>query len=247
MRPLNAIIIDDAPDAIENLKMDLNSFCPNVEVVATASGVVEGAKVLRTQNELDILFLDIQLQDGTGFDLLEIFPQLKAKVIFTTASDAFAVDAFRVAAVDYLLKPIDPELLQQAVEKVRNQLQDQQATYALLKETMDKGELTGKIALHTLEKIHIVEIDQIVRCESSGNYTQFFFGNGQKLLVTKTLKEFDKMLSPHGFIRVHQSHLVNLDWIEAFLKQDGGYLLMKDGAQVVVSTRRRAPLLRLLG
>ena len=243
---LKAIIVDDNPDAIRNLKEDISQYTPQVEVIATASGVVEGAKVLR-QTTTDIVFLDIQLQDGTGFDILEIIPDLKAKVIFTTASDAFAVKAFRFAAIDYLLKPIDPQQLEEAIQKVLDQLEGQSASYALLKETIDKGEMTGKLALHTLDKIHIVTIKEIVRCESSGNYTQFFFSNGNKLLVTKTLKEFDKLLSDQGFIRVHQSHLVNSEWIEAFLKQDGGYLLMKDGAQVTVSTRRRAPLLRLLG
>ncbi|MCH2082414.1 MAG: LytTR family DNA-binding domain-containing protein [Saprospiraceae bacterium] len=243
---LKAIIIDDSEDAIKNLQLDLARFASSIQVVGTADSVVSGAKLLR-QRPTDLLFLDIQLGDGTGFDILEILPDLKAKVIFTTASDAFAVEAFRVAAVDYLLKPIDPQQLEEAIKKVEAQLLGQAESIALLKETMTKGERTGRLALHTLEKIQIVEIKNIVRCESSGNYTQFFLGDQKKILVTKTLKEFDKILSPYGFLRVHQSHLVNSAWIEAFLKQDGGYLRMKDGAQVVVSTRRRAPLLKLLG
>lgn len=246
---LTAIIIDDIPQAIQNLQEDLATYCPEVKVIATADGVVSGAKLLKKKHA-DLLFLDIQLQDGTGFDILEILPQLSAKVIFTTASDAFAIKAFRFSAVDYLLKPVDPDELQEAVQKAQHQtrppVMQQQAELALLQESFQTQQLPQRLALHTLEKIHVAQIQDIIRCESSGNYTTFYFQNEQKLLVTKTLKEYDKLLKDHQFIRVHQSHLVNALHIKEYVKMDGGYLVMKDGTQVSVSMRRKGMVIRVI-
>lgn len=242
---LTAIIVDDMPSAIVNLKKDLEHYCPDVEVIGEADGVVSGAKLLK-KNQPDILFLDIQLQDGSGFDLLEILPDIRFKLIFTTASDAFAIKAFRFAALDYLLKPIDPDQLMESVKKVKNQLKGQKEKIDVLLESVKSKRSPEKIALHTQEKVQIVSVDDIIRCESSGNYTSFFFKNKQKLLVTKTLKEFDKLLSDHQFLRVHQSHLINLQHLDAFIKTEGGYILMKDGAQVPVSIRKRPLVLRTL-
>lgn len=241
---LTAVIVDDMPQAIENLKLDLQQYCPEVEVIGEAEGVVSGAKLLN-QIQPDILFLDIQLQDGSGFDLLEILPNVRFKLIFTTASDAFAIKAFRFAALDYLLKPIDPDQLTDAIQKAKTQLDDhQEQGIDLLLENVKTRQLPQKIALHTLERVQVVGIDEIIRCESSGNYTQFYFANQQKLLVTKTLKEFDKLLEGHQFLRVHQSHLINLQHLDAFVKTEGGFLLMKDGSQVPVSIRKRAVVLK---
>ena len=167
-----AIIIDDIPAAIDNLQRDLATYCPDIEVIATADGVVSGAKLLK-KNTPDLLFLDIQMQDGSGFDLLEILPATPFKLIFTTASDAFAIRAFKFSAIDYLLKPIDPDELVAAVEKATSQLGDtSESIHVLLENVKDRNSPT-RIALHTLEKIHIVEIDEILRLESTGNYTQF--------------------------------------------------------------------------
>lgn len=241
---MTAIIIDDIPQAIQNLQADLTTYCPDVQVIGTADGVVSGSKLLR-KKKADLLFLDIQLQDGTGFDILEILPQLSAKVIFTTASDAFAIKAFRFAAVDYLLKPVDPDELQEAVQKAQQQ-SSQQERFALLQDSFQDQQLPQRLALHTLDKIHIVQIKDIIRCESSGNYTTFYFQNGQKLLVTKTLKEYDKLLKEHQFIRVHQSHLVNMEQIREYVKTDGGYLVMQDGTPVSVSMRRKGMVMKVL-
>lgn len=241
---LTAVIVDDMPQAIDNLRLDLQRYCPEVRVIGDADGVVNGAKLLK-EIQPDILFLDIQLQDGSGFDLLEILSDIKFKLIFTTASDAFAIKAFRFAALDYLLKPIDPDQLMESVKKAKNQLEEQQKqSIDILMENVRSRKLPEKIALHTLEKVQIVAVEDIVRCESSGNYTIFYFSNDQKLLVTKTLKEFDKLLESHQFLRVHQSHLINLQHIDAFIKTEGGYILMKDGSQVPVSTRKRAMVLK---
>jgi len=242
---ITAVIIDDMPQAIETLTEDLATYCPQIELIGTADGVVSGAKLLR-QNPPQVVFLDIELQDGTGFDILELIPDLTAQVIFTTASDAFAIKAFRFSAVDYLLKPIDPDELQTAVAKIEGTTSSKDKL-SLLLDTVKSGAVPQRLALHTLEKIHIVDIPEIVRCESSGNYTHFYFSDGSKLLVTRTLKEFDQLLQEHRFARVHQSHLINVNHIKEYVKLDGGYLVMRDGTRVGVSTRKKPMVMKLLG
>jgi len=237
---IRAIIVDDIPEAILVLKADLENYCVNIDVIGSAEGVVSGAKLIR-ETKPDLVFLDIQMKDGSGFDLLDLVREIPFKLIFTTASDEYAVKAFKFSAVDYLLKPIDPDELMDAVSRVEQQDKPSQRL-DLLKENFVT---TKKIALNTLDKIHIVTIEDILRCESNINYTQFFFTDGSKLLVTKTLKEFDHLLSEHGFIRVHQSHLINTNFIKEFLKSDG-MIVMKDGTKVPVSTRKKQVLMDMI-
>lgn len=244
---MRAIIIDDMPQAVQLLRNDLAACCPEVEVIGDAEGVVSGARLIK-QLKPELLFLDIQLQDGTGFDLLEILPEeLHFQVIFTTVSDAHAIRAFRYAAIDYLLKPLNPEELKEAVAKARRATGEQsKEKLGLLLDAMKQPTAPRRIALHTQEKIQIVDVDSIVRCEASSNYTTFHFLDRSKLLVSKTLKEFERMLQEHPFLRVHQSHLVNLQHVKAFLKADGGYLQMTDDGRVPVSFRKRAAVLEAL-
>lgn len=242
---MKAIIIDDNPQAIENLQQDLADYCSDVTVIGTAEGVVSGVKLLKKVKP-DVLFLDIQLQDGSGFDVLEILPEVNFGVIFTTSSDAFAIKAFRLAAVDYLLKPLDPDQLIDAVSRAKKISNNRKASLDLVMDSMQRGELPKHIALHTQEKIQLIKIENIIRCEASGNYTSFHLKNEKPLLVTKTLKDFDKTLSPHRFLRVHQSHLINSGQIKEFVKTDGGYLVMQDGAKIPVSVRKRPLVVRFL-
>ena len=241
-----AILIEDMPDALELLKRDLKKHHPEIEIIGTAQSVVEAAKLLRKM-EPDILFLDIMLGDGTGFDVLEIFPDLNSKIIFVTASDEFAIRAFKFAAIDYVLKPYSDEDLKNAIEKAKKQLQPNKERLNILKETLAAPEeKPNKISLHTLDKIQIVSLVDIVRCESDSNNTMFFLQDGQKIFVTKTLKYFADMLTNHQFLRVHQSHLVNLDYISAFIKTDGGYLMLKNKQSVPVSVRKKAEVIEVL-
>ena len=241
-----AIIIDDVLQARNTLRKDLTHYCPQVEIIGEADGVVEGAKLLK-KIKPDVVFLDIQMQDGSGFDLLEIVRDGKLKVIFTTASDAYAIKAFRFAAVDYLLKPIDPDDLRQAVEKLNDKISSDGQDLELLSDTIkSKNKRQERLALHTFDKIHVTAIADIVRCESSVNYTEFYFTNGKKMLVTKTLKEFEELLAEHAFFRVHQSHLINTKFIREFIKSDGGYILMSDNSSVPVSSRKRAEVMRMI-
>lgn len=242
---ISAIIIDDIQQARETLKEDLKAYCPEVEVIGEAEGVVTGLKLLK-EKQADILFLDIQMQDGSGFDLLEILPDLSCQVIFTTASDAFAIKAFRFSAVDYLLKPIDPDELMEAVKKVKPQQAPAKESLETLLSSFKNQYEVKNIVLHTQEKIQIAPIETIIRCQSMVNYTTFYFEDQSKLLVTRTLKEFDQMLQDFGFIRVHQSHLVNSRQIKEYIKLEGGYLVMKDGSHVPISLRKKAMVLKML-
>ena len=244
---LKAVIIDDVAQARDTLREDLETYCTHLEIIGEADGVVSGSKLLKKVKP-DVVFLDIQMQDGSGFDILEILPDINFQVIFTTASDAFAIKAFRFSAIDYLLKPIDPDELMDAVKKLAmiDKSISQNENFDLLLNTVKEKSLPKRLALHTLEKIHITEIEDIVRCESNGNYTTFFFADGQKLLVTKTLKEYDQLLSEHEFVRVHQSHLINASQIKEFVKVDGGYLVMRNGTKVPVSLRKKSNVMKLL-
>lgn len=241
---LKAIIIDDSIEARKALVTEIEDCCPEIELIGQAEGVVSGAKLIRSMNP-DLIFLDIQMNDGSGFDLLELIGNITFKVIFTTASDEYAVKAFKYSAVDYLLKPIDPDELVSAVKKAERGNQKENLNL-LMENAKNTNKPVRKLALNTLDKLHIVNISDIVRCESDVNYTQFFFSNGNKLLVTKTLKDFEDLLSEHQFIRVHQSHLVNVNFIKEFVKGDGGYLVMTDKTSVPVSTRKRNTVVEML-
>lgn len=243
---LTAIIVEDMPDALQLLKSDLKANHPEIKVIDTAQSVVEAAKSLRN-TEPDILFLDIMLGDGTGFDVLEIFPELKSKIIFVTASDEYAIRAFKFAAIDYVLKPYSNQELAQAIEKAKQQIQPNSERLNILKNTLSAPEQKpDKISLHTLDKIIIVNLDDIIRCESDSNNTIFYLQDGQKIFVTKTLKYFADMLKNYQFLRVHQSHLVNLQCISAFIKTDGGYLMLKNGENIPVSVRKKNEVMEIL-
>lgn len=241
-----AILVDDLPAALNLLEKDIKTKHPDISIIGKATGVVEAAKLLRKQ-EPDILFLDIMLGDGTGFDVLEIFPDLRSKIIFVTASDEFAIRAFKFAAIDYVLKPYSDEDLKNAIEKAKRHIQPDREQLSVLKESISSpNRRPKKISLHTLDKIIVVDLDEIVRCQSDNNYTQFFFQDGSKILVTKTLKSFSDMLKNYQFLRVHQSHLVNVKYVKAFIKSDGGYLILKNKQTVPVSVRKRAEVIEAL-
>lgn len=243
---MTALLVDDMPQAIEMLRHDLTNCCPDVEIIGTADSVVGAAKQLRRQMP-DLLFLDIMLGDGTGFDLLEIFPDIPAKIIFITASDEFAIRAFRFAAIDYLLKPINPTELQEAVGRAREQLAHSSESIDLLRETIHSPHsLPNRISLHTQERIVVVKIEDIIRCEADGNNTWFHLSNGERIFVTKTLKQFETLLKDHPFFRTHQSHLVNLRHIQEYVRKEGGYLKMDNGDLVSVAVRKKAELVQLL-
>lgn len=243
---IKAIIIDDIEQARVTFKIDLEVYAPDVEVIGEANGVVEGAKLLKNIKP-DILFLDIQMQDGSGFDLIDVLSEISFKIIFITASDAHAIKAFRYAAIDYLLKPVDPDELISAMNKFRENRINENEKYQLLNDSLKNHHKPNeRLALHSQDKIHIVNICDILRCESSVNYTEFHFVNDKKLLVSKTLKEFEDLLTDSGFFRVHQSHLVNTKFIKEYVKIEGGHLIMNNGNMIPVSTRKRPEVMKML-
>ena len=245
MKKLTAVLVEDLPIALQMLKDDLTTHHPEIDVIGTAKSVVEAAKILQ-KNQPDILFLDIMLGDGTGFDILEIIPNLKSKIIFVTASDEFAIKAFKFAAIDYILKPYSLKDLSIAIEKATNQIAPESAQLEVLKQSISNTNQPKKISLATSEKIVVVSLDEIIRCESDNNYTTFYLENQSKILVSKTLKYYADLLSEHQFLRVHQSHLVNIKFIKEFIKSDGGYLVLTDKKTVPVSVRKRSEVLEAL-
>ena len=239
MSKIKAMIIDDMPLAIASLKADLEEFNDIVEIVSTAEGVMEAAKNIK-KTKPELLFLDIHMGDGDGFDLLDIVEH-DCAVIFTTASKDYALKAFQFSALDYLLKPIDPDLLKVALGKAQIHFEKRK-----IKEPNSEALSKGTIALNTQEEIRLVQINSIIRLEAMGNYTTFHIEGQDKILVTKTMKEFEKVL-PESFLRVHQSHLVNKKHIKSYVKTEGGYLLMKDEMTIPVSVRKKAFVMEALG
>jgi two-component system LytT family response regulator len=245
---LRAIIVEDEFRSRQTLTGMLKLFCKNVQVVGEAENVKEGIDLIRKENP-DIVFLDIQMPDGSGFKLLEEFGQINFDIIFTTAYDQFAIQAIKFSALDYLLKPIFQEDLIKAVKKAEdNKAKHNRSEHVdVLLENLKKPlNEPPKIILSTAEKINVVLIDDILRCESDNYYTLFFFTNGQKLLVSKTLKENEELLKDHHFIRPHKSHLVNSKYITGFLKQEGGYIIMNDGTNIPVSRRKKESIMEII-
>lgn len=240
---VKAVIIDDEKKARIALVGLLERYCPNVIISGEAEGVQDGIRKIKS-TEPDVIFLDIQMKDGSGFRLLESFDEVNFEIIFTTAFDQYAIKAIKYSALDYLLKPIIPDELIEAVQKVEEKKIIKNANInqninVLLDNIKNKNNESKKIILSTAEKIHVIPVSDILRCESDNYYTNFFFTNGKKLLISKTLKENERMLAEHNFIRPHKSHLINVAYIKGYMKNDGGFILMSDNSKVPVSRRRK--------
>jgi len=238
-----AIIIDDEQESRNTIFNILNNYCDQVTVVAQAENVREGLAAIEDYKP-DVVFLDIQMPDGSGFDLLENLPEINFQVIFITAFDQYALKAIKFSALDYILKPVDPHLLIEAVNKIKpSETNHDFITHQISTLLRNKNNFE-RITLPTLEGLKFINIKDIIRCEADNNYTQFFLNSGEKILVTKTLKEYDETLSELDFIRVHQSHLVNVKFVDRYIKGDGGTIVMVDGSEVEVSRRRKEEFLK---
>lgn len=243
---MKAVIIDDEENSRELLWNMLSIYCKEVHVAAAADGVQSGFTAIK-QHDPDLVFLDIQMSDGTGFDLLGLFGSIDFKVIFTTAYQEYAIRAFRFSAIDYLLKPISPEYLIKAVGKAEELVKKQQLQLEIetLLENLNRTGKEKKIVVKTHDRVYSVPVSELVRCESDGSYTSLFLENGHKIMVARQLKEFDELLSPDGFMRVHQSHLINPDFLFYYQKGDNN-VIMKDQSVVPVATRKKDELLLAL-
>lgn len=246
MTKLRTLIVDDEAPIRELISGIIENYCITAEIIATADGVASGMTAIK-QYKPDLVLLDVNLNDGTAFDLLQQLDEIKFAIIFITAYEKFAVNAFKFSAVDYIMKPIHIDELTAAINKACEQ-SEQQALSLKLKNFFDninsKPE-DKKIVLKTLESIFIVKVGDIIRCEADHNYTTFYLVNGKRVLVSKTLKDYDEMLCDFFFFRAHQSHLINMNHIVSFEKTDGGFLQMIDGSYVPVSKRKREELLEL--
>lgn len=245
---IRAIIVEDEKHSRETLRGLLDRYCRNVIVVAEADSYRAGLAVIK-EFKPQLIFLDIQMPDGSGFRMLEEIDEINFEIIFTTAFDQFAIKAIKYSALDYLLKPIDPEELANALKKVEQKISKQavnQNIQVLLDNIKNKDADPPKIVLSTSEKIHVIETDQILRCESDNYYTNFFLTDGKQILVSKTLKENEQMLGGHNFIRPHKSHLVNVKYIKGYLRSDGGYIEMTDGTKIPVSRRKREKIIEII-
>ncbi len=242
---LKVIIIDDEQPARETIKDIIQQFGKDVSVIAEAGTVKEGIEVIN-KYQPDAVLLDIKLTDGTGFDVLQEVNTDQFKTIFITAYEEHAIKAFKYCALDYILKPVDSTEVIEALDraKVKSNEDEFKEMMELFSRSL-KGE-NKKIVLKTAENIHLINIQSIVRCEADRNYTRFYLKDAKTLLISNTLKEYNGMLEGYGFFRAHQSHLVNLNCIERYEKQDGGSIIMDNGDRVPVSHRRRETLLRVL-
>jgi two-component system LytT family response regulator len=243
---IRTVIIDDEKNARDAIREMLILMFSDIDICGEAEGVYTGLKLIKEQQP-DLVFLDIKMGDGTGFDLLRRLEKRQFTLIFLTAFDDHALKAFRFAAADYLLKPIDPEELQQAINRARiKQNTESVSVDALLENLTQQQSNKRKLVLKTTESIHLINPDEIIHCESSGNYTHFYLSDQKTLLISKPLKEYEEILVPLGFMRVHQSHLVNLNHVQKIDKRDGCTLIMYDNSRIPVSTRRKDFLLQEL-
>lgn len=245
---MKIIIIDDEARARKSIA-DMLKFSPqNVTLVAEAKNVATGITAISTYNP-DLVLLDINMPDGTGFDLLKKLDNINFKIIFITAYEEYAVQAFEFSAIDYILKPVDPQKLFDAINKAHHRVEQENISLklnALFANLENSASENKKLVLKTAENIYIVNTNDIVRCESDAGYTQFYLLGGKKILVSRNLKEYEDMLDGYGFYRIHQSHLINLKYIDHYSKIEGGDVVMKDNSYLPVARRKKDSFLKLL-
>jgi two-component system LytT family response regulator len=245
---MKVLIVDDEASNLENLHQLLQSYAPDVEVCALAETVDEGLKAI-TLHRPELVFLDIQLHNQSGFDLLKQLGEINFELIFVTAYDQYGIQAVKFAALDYLLKPIDIDELTTAISKARKAISQKQKNERLgylLKYLKDDNKAKPRIALPLFGETRYVNINEIIRCEADNTYTRFILKDGEQILVSKTLKEYAGMLLNYGFLRSHQSHLVNAAFIKSWLKEDGGSLLLTNGTKIPVSKLKREKVKEIL-
>lgn len=245
---LRAVVIDDMDEIRKKNIEVIKSSCPNIAIIGQANSVDSGVSLIR-QIVPDLVFLDIEMPGGSGFDLLQKLKPINFKVIFVTGYEDFAVKAFRFSAIDYLLKPLDSDELIQAVNKAEESINKEAFELKMntLFSNLERPRDLQKLVLKTAEKIYSVNIQDIVNCESEKNYTTFYFINAPKLLVSTTLKEYETLLKPFQFFRAHQSHLINMLYFDHFIKSDGSNtIVMKNKHTIPLATRKKEEFLALI-
>jgi two-component system LytT family response regulator len=244
---IKTIIVEDEEQKRLSLRNMLNELRPDVEIVAEAVDI-NSAKELIKEHNPELVLLDIRLPDGTSFDLLEQLTTINFKIIFITAYDEYAVKAFKFSAVDYILKPVSAQELVDAIDKVVAILwaEYNMKINTLLQNHQSTNQNEKRIILKTLDKIYVIRVNDIVRCQSDASYCHFLLSNGSKITVSKPLKEYTGMFSDYGFFRVHKSHLVNMRLVKRFDRSEGGYVIMENDDKIPVSSHKREELFEFL-
>ena len=247
MTQLKAILVDDELSSLQNLKHKLEEFCPDVKIVAQAQQPEEAILLIR-HHKPDVLFLDIEMPRMNGFRMLDELGEYDFDIIFTTAYNHYAVDAIRISAFDYLTKPIAIKDLQHAVERlIKHRYQATREKLDVLRQSLSEHKTQeDKIAIPTNEGMEFLPIKNIVHIESSTNYSRVFLKEGKQILVTRLLKDFEDMLLPYRFFRVHNSHLINLNYIQKYIRGEGGQVIMQNGDAIDVSRRKKDEFLKLI-
>lgn len=237
---LKTIIVDDEPDAVNFIKSIVIEYCPKLEVLGTAHSVRDGAKLI-IEKDPDLVFLDVEMPHGSGFDLLAKFPEKTFDVIFITAFNHYAIKAIKFSAVDYILKPININEFITAVDKAidkRNHPENRNESFTTLLENV-RSSLPAKLAIPTSDGMEYLNTQDIIRIEADRSYSWFFLINNRKVLVSRNLKEYQELLSERNFFRTHNSHLVNLEHVKKFIRHEGGAVELDDGYQVPISRGKR--------
>jgi two-component system, LytTR family, response regulator len=246
-KTIRAVIIDDEKTARDTLKQLLQIYCPQVLLVGEANDVEPGQNLIRELNP-DLVFLDVEMHSGTGFDVINGLDNIQAEVIFTTAHNHYALHAIRVSALDYLLKPVSSEELIIAVDKCKpGQLNIPREVWELLRVQLDSQKSNpDRLSIPTTKGYEIIKVKDIIYCEGDRNYTVFYFHEKEKLLSSRTLKEYEHLLPPKSFIRVHQKYLVNINFVKRYIKGRGGFLIMSNEKEIEVSQSKKQELMDLL-
>ncbi|WPP49471.1 LytR/AlgR family response regulator transcription factor [Catalinimonas niigatensis] len=245
---IRALIIDDETDAREVLRMAIEKYCPEVSLMGVYESPEQGLKAIQEQQP-DLVFLDVQMPQMSGFDLLQQASPLSFEVIFVTAHDQYAIKAIRFSALDYLLKPVDVDDLMHAVSKVQERLQQKNSApqyQSVLNNIQYRARKIDRLAVPTLEGIEFFETDDIIYCQADGNYTRLFLTHHPGRLISKNLKDFEHLLAASGFCRVHHSSLINMKHIQKYVKGEGGYVILTDNHHVDISRRKKEEFLSLL-
>lgn len=243
---MTAIIVDDEKHCRDVLALLLQKYCPQVQILASCPSAQAGVEAI-TLHRPDMVFLDIEMPGMNGFDMLEACRYTNFKLIFTTAYNEYAIKAIRHNALDYILKPVDKDELVQAVERAWQDRSSQSSAHVEgLIEYLNKQKTGDRIALPTLEGLQILQSEDIYYCESDGGYTRFFLSNGKVSLISKTLKEVEDVLESKGFCRIHNSYLINLRFVQKYIRGDGGEVIMANGSNIPVSRNKKQDFLNLL-
>jgi two-component system, LytTR family, response regulator len=248
MEKIKAILIDDELNSLQNLQQKLEGFCPDISIVAVTQKPEEGILLIR-QYQPDVVFLDIEMPKMSGFRMLEELGEYDFDIIFTTAYNHYSIDAIRISAFDYLVKPIGIEDLQHAVERLSKSLnrQTKEKIDILKKSLSDNRSQEDKIAISNSEGIDFIPIKNIIHIESKSNYSKIFLIDNKSIMVTKILKDFEEMLLPYNFYRVHNSHLINLNYIQKYIRSQGGHVQLQDGTLIDISRRKKEEFLKMIG